>query len=326
MSHLTTLHFDSASVRGGLSLVFTLAVALFLGGCQTPEDTADESASAQAAAEQACEGDDCGEGAEDAPAEGERRIITLGGTVTEIVFALNAGDDVVAVDISSTYPEEAVRLPKVGYHRSISAEGILSLSPDLLIGTDELGPPEVVEQLREAGVRILQVSSASTVEATEQRITELGDFLDHKDEAGTLLEQLRSELAEARVDEPDLPRALFVYARGPAQLLVGGKGSQADSLFALAGIPNAAEDIIDFQPLSAEAVVAAAPDVIVMTTSGLESVGGEDVVFTLPGLGATPAASTGALVSIDDQLGLGFGPRLPEAITFIRSAITQVSR
>lgn len=281
--------------------------------CQ-PQGVADESPAPVASSPEAAATAPSGE-------EQASRVITLGGTVTEIVFALGAGDRVVAVDSSSTWPSEAESLPRVGYHRQISAEGILSLGPDLILATDELGPPTVVEQLTRAGVRIVQVPSAPTVAASRVRIEEVGEALGRGAEAAALLARFDSALEEARSPQQGEASALFVYARGASQLMVGGRGTAADELLSLAGISNAVRSFDGFRPLTAEAVVQAAPDVLIMTRGGVESLGGREAALAMPGIAATPAGASGHLVEIDDLLALGFGPRLPEAVTTLREAM-----
>lgn len=249
------------------------------------------------------------------------RVITLGGTVTEIAFALGAGDRVIAVDVSSTHPPEAASRPRTGYHRALAAEGVLALEPDLIIGTDEIGPPTTLRQLRAAGVPMVQVPSGATVDDAIRRIEQVGEALGLVEEAAHLAGEVRAGVEAVAVAQPDRPRALFIYARGTTQLMVAGQDTAADTLFALSGVPNAGEGFRGFRPLTAEAVVAAAPDAIVMTTGGIESLGGREAVFALPGLANTPAARTGALHEIDDLLALGFGPRLPEAIATLRGGL-----
>jgi iron complex transport system substrate-binding protein len=266
-------------------LAFMLCVVVDLGGCDGSRQTA----------------------------SGKRRIITVGGAVTETVFALGAGDEVVAVDTSSVYPDGALRLPQVGYQRLLSAEGILALSPDLVIASEEAGPPATIEQLRSANVRVERMPNAKTPEEAAVRITAVGAALGRP--ASALADRVRRDSAAATARIPrDGPRFVFVYARGAGILMVGGGDTGGSAMVELAGGRNAAGEIRGYKPLSAEVLIDAAPDVIVIPARGLESLGGTAGMLALPGVAATPAGRNGRIVAVDDLLLLGFGPRLPEAI------------
>ena len=244
-----------------------------------------------------------------------RRIVTVGGPVTETVYALGLGGRVVGTDASSLYPDEILALPRLDYFRAISAEGVLSLSPTLVLAVEGTGPPGVVEQIRAAGVPVLVTPEVSTVEGAERRLLALGRVLDAEDAAISLASTLRDEVAAAEALRPrPAPRALFVYARGAGTLLVSGTGNPADAVLRLAGARNVVDAFEGYQPLTAEAVAGAAPDVIVLPTKSLESIGGLDGLFALPGLAQTPAAATRRVVTVDDALLLSFGPRLGEAV------------
>lgn len=244
-----------------------------------------------------------------------RRIVTVGGPVTETVYALGLGDRVVGTDASSLYPEEILSLPRLDYFRAISAEGVLSLSPTLVLAVEGTGPPGVLEQIRAAGVPVIVTPEVETVEGAERRLLALGRLLGLQDEAVGLASAMRDELAAAGALRPGpAPRALFVYARGAGTLLVSGTGNPADAVLRLAGAENAVDAFEGYQPLTAEAVAGAAPDVIVLPTKSLESIGGLDGLFALPGLAQTPAAATRRVVTVDDALLLSFGPRLGEAV------------
>lgn len=241
------------------------------------------------------------------------RIVTIGGPVTEIVYALGAGRRVVAVDTSSVYPAAATRLPQVGYQRTLAAEGILAQRPALVIAGADAGPPAVLDQLRAAGVRVELVANAQTPEAAAARIEAVGKLLgvDGHPLAAQLLAETRS--ARAAVP-PGKPRAIAIYARGAGTLLVAGPDTTAGAMLELAGATNAATGFTGYKPLSAEALVAAAPEAIVIPTRGLATIGGEAGLLALPGVADTPAGRAKKLVALDDLELLGFGPRLGPAI------------
>lgn len=246
-----------------------------------------------------------------------QRIVTLGGSVTEIVFALGAGEQVVGVDQSSHLPAEVAKLPKVGNFRSISAEGLLSLAPTLVIATDDAGPPAVLAQLRAAGVELHLVPTAQDLSQTVAKILGVGAALGLEEEARSLAAKVAGEVraaSEWAAGASSRPRALFIYARGAGHLFVSGRGTAAAEILRLAGADNAISAFEGYRSLTAEAVVAAAPDLIVIPTLGLESIGGIKGLLALPGIGATPAARARRIVTMDDGLLLGFGPRLGAAV------------
>lgn len=244
---------------------------------------------------------------------GKRRIVSVGGAVTETVFALGAGDEVVAVDTSSLYPDGTNRLPKVGYQRTLSAEGILALSPDLVIVSDEAGPPATIEQLRNAGVRVERMPPAKTLDEAVARITAVGTALDRP--AASLAVRVRRDGTAAMARVPrNGPRFVLVYARGAGTLMVAGGDTGGGAMVELAGGRNAVAAISGFKPLSAEVLIEAAPEVIVVPARGLATIAGETGLLALPGVADTPAGRNRRIVAFDDLLLLGFGPRLPGAI------------
>ncbi|HET9619787.1 MAG TPA: ABC transporter substrate-binding protein [Kofleriaceae bacterium] len=259
-----------------------------------------------------------------APA-GAQRIVAIGGPVTEIVFALGRGDRVIAVDASSVFPPDVTHLPQVGYQRTLSAEPILAHDPDLVIASGDAGPPSVIAQLRAAGVRVELIPTAQTVDEAARRIVAVGAALHAEEVARTLAEHVREEAQRARerccvIAGGDTARraprvkAAVIYARGAGTVMLAGSDTPAAAMLELAGARNAVGSFSGYKPISAEALVAAAPDVIVVPSRGLASIGGEPGLLAVPGLADTPAGRAHRVVAIDDLLLLGFGPRLPAAI------------
>jgi iron complex transport system substrate-binding protein len=248
------------------------------------------------------------------PAE---RIVSVGGAVTETLFALGAGASVVAVDTTSVFPEAATKLPQVGYQRSLSAEPILALRPTLVIVSPEAGPPAALEQLRAAGVRVEAVGQAHSPAQTVARTRAIAALLGAGGAGSALADTIERDAAAAaeRARARRIaPRVVFVYARGGGNVMVSGSGTAASAMLGLAGAVNAVDGYEGFKPLSAEALVAAQPEAIVVLARGLEAAGGLDGVLAIPGVAETPAGKARRVVVMDDLLMLGFGPRLPEAI------------
>jgi iron complex transport system substrate-binding protein len=241
------------------------------------------------------------------------RVVTAGGAITEIVFALGAGAHVVGVDTSSTWPTEVSRLPQVGYQRALAAEPLLSLRPTLVIATADAGPPEVLARLRAAGVRVVITTAAHGLTAACERVRAVGEALGRRDESEALAVRMRNDvLASPRVRSEGL-RVVFVYARGGGTLNVAGRDTAADAMIHLVGAHNPVEGYAGYRPLTAEALAAAAPDVLLFSTSGLASIGGASAALALPGVATTPAGRARRVVALDDLLLLGFGPRTAEA-------------
>ncbi len=245
----------------------------------------------------------------------ELRIVSVGGSITETIFALGLGDSVVGADTSSVYPEATLRLPKVGYARRLSAEGVLSLRPTRVIVSSDAGPPEALQQIRDAGIDVAVVPDEPTVAGAKAKISALGSLLKRESEGRALVERLEYDLRAAPKSVGDSsPRVLFVYARGAASMSVSGTDTAANAMIELAGAQNAITGYSGFKPLTPEAAIAAQPDVLLVLSRGLESLGGADDLFAIPGISETPAGRFRRVVAMDDLYLLGFGPRLGQAV------------
>lgn len=242
-----------------------------------------------------------------------KRIVSLNGTVTEIVCALGFEKALAGVDVTSTYPASVQSLPKVGHNRNISAEPVLALQPDLILATANFLQPAVVTQFRETGVKTLVLQQEFSVAGTKALITAIARELKVPEKGAALCRQLDQEQAALRI--PRQPRkVLFIYARGAGTMMVAGKETPLDKMISLAGAANAAEGFKDFKPLTAESLVAANPDVILMFDSGLQSMGGINGLLKLPGIQQTNAGKQKKVVAMDGQFLSGFGPRVVQAI------------
>lgn len=244
-----------------------------------------------------------------------KRVVTLGGAVTEIVYALGAGERLVGTDNSSNYPPQARQLPQVGYYRGFSIEGVASLQPDLVLASEQAGPPAAVEQLRKLGQRVVMLPAAPTVDALEQRITGVAAALDAKDAGDKLVQQIRSQVMAAAqaARNGTAPRVLLVSSH-TGKLEGAGTETAADAVLKLAGATNVLSGERGYKAISGEGIAALRPDVIVTTTMSIAALGGLDAFAAQPGLAATPAARDKRIIVMDDLLLLGFGPRLPEAL------------
>lgn len=246
-----------------------------------------------------------------------RRVVSVGGAVTEIVYALGAGERLVGTDSTSVFPAAAQKLPRVGYMRQISAEGVLSLKPEIVVATAEAGPPAVLTQIEAAGVPIRRLSVRHSSESLRDNIREIVGVLGMTEEGRRLVAELDvhwSQTARRVASLANRPRVLFILAHGGGVPMVSGAGTAADAMIGYAGAVNAVQGVDGYKPLTAEAAIASAPDVILITSQGLEETGGLDRLLARPGLSLTPAGRDRHVVAMDSLYLLGFGPRLPAAV------------
>ena len=259
-----------------------------------------------------------------------RRIVSVGGALTEIVYALEAQGELVGVDTTSLYPAVARQLPQVGYARTLSAEGVLSLAPTQLIATEEAGPQAVLRQVREAGVPVAVLSANNQFEGLLERVKQVGRITGRPDPAARLAQSLqqqwRGALAKVQQRQHAPVRVLFILAHAPNQVMVGGRETGADAMLAYAGAINVMGGqggFAGYKPLTPEAVIAARPDIVLVTDQGLKASGGVDGILKLPGLAQTPAGRKQRIVSQEAMLLLGFGPRMPLALAELDAAFAK---
>jgi iron complex transport system substrate-binding protein len=257
-------------------------------------------------------------------AAGPARVVSVGGAVTEIAVALGAEDRLVAVDTTSVYPEHLKALPQVGYMRSLSAEGVLAMRPDVVLAASEAGPATAIAQLRATGVPVVSLSPEHSVDALRANVRHIADALGMADRGRALDLCIAAQWRATQDALPaagNRPRVLFVLAHSGNALLVSGAGTAADAMIRLAGGTNALAGVQGYKPLTPEAAVAAAPDVILVTSEGLANVGGPTKLTAQAGLDLTPAGKTNRVVAMDALYLLGFGPRLPAAVRDLASAL-----
>jgi len=256
------------------------------------------------------------------------RIIPLDGDVAEIVFALGFGGQVVATDLSATYPPEADALPQIGYQRSLNAEPIAAFEPTLLLGTDIAGPPEVLDDLERLGIPLVIVPSNATSTGAAEKIMAVAEALGVPDRGAVLAADVQAEIDDATSSVParhPAPKVASLYIRGAAARLVFGEDYNTHWLVEAAGGIDVADElgVSESAEISDEAMIAAAPDVILVTESGLESVDGIDGLFEqIPALAQTPAGRRGAVIAYDAQLLLGNGPRTGGLLTDLIDDLT----
>jgi len=242
------------------------------------------------------------------------RILPVDGDLAEIVFALGLGDRVVATDISATYPPAADALPEIGYQRALAPEPIVEFEPTLVLATDLAGPPETLEALERLGIPVEIMPSEDSPNGPGDKIRAVAAAIgvpDEGDELAALVDgQIRDAMDRAAATTA-APRVGVLYLRGENVQLLLGEGSGVDWLLEAAGAVNVADElgVVDHAPLDPETLVAAAPDVLIVTEAGLASVGGRDGLLAMPAVSGTPAGEQRRTLVYDDQFLLGNGPR-----------------
>lgn len=249
------------------------------------------------------------------PSLAAERVVSIGGDVTQIIYALDAQSQLVARDSTSLRPAQAARLPDVGYMRQLNAEGILALKPTLVIASAQAQPSLVLQQIARAGVRVVTVSGDSSLQAIPQKIITVGQALQRESEAQALAQQIR------QLPQQPLPvKVLYIMANSGMKSMAAGNQTAADGAIRSAGLENAMGSVPHYQALSQEGVIAAAPDLVVIGEDGLKTLGGEAQLWQLPGLALTPAGQQHRLLVIDTMALLGFGLDTPRAIVKLRQA------
>lgn len=237
------------------------------------------------------------------------KIISAGSAVTELIFALEQQDKLVAVDVTSELPSES-QLPKVGYHRRLSAEGLLALGADRLIGSDEMGPETTLSQLRSAGVEVDIVNTKSTPEGLLERIDEIAELTDSKSQATILKQEVNAQIAtlnKNKAKQQSAKKVLFLLIHEGRPANVAGSDTTPNAIIELAGgINPAATQLTSYKPLSNEAIIEMQPDMILVSGRSYHKLGGaEEILKKLPMLAATPAGQNKQFVQIDGHALVG---------------------
>lgn len=251
------------------------------------------------------------------------KVVTLGGDVTEIVYALGAQSSLVARDSTSQWPQAANNLPDVGYLRQLNAEGILSMRPTLVLASAQAQPSLALKQVEQSHVKVVTVPGSNDLSVIDEKVRVIAQAT-HQQALGEILRgKLRQELA-ALPTTPLNKRVLFILNHGGMTAMAGGQQTGADAAIRAAGLQNAMQGFTRYQPLSQEGVIASQPDLIVISQDGVKALGGEDNLWKLPGLAQTPAGRHKQVLAIDDMALLGFSVRTPQAIQQLRTKAEQL--
>ncbi len=247
------------------------------------------------------------------------RIVTLTGDLTEIVFELGLGSQIVAVDVTTTFPEEAADIPVIGFAQQLAAEPVLAFTPTLVIGDMTIAPPEAIQQIRDAGIAVMLFENPTTLDGISAKITQVAEVLDVADAGAVLAASVQADidaaLTLAAAAERN-PTIAYIYVRGPQTILLFGQGMPTQAMIEGANGVDAgvAAEVFGAVPLTPEALVATAPDVIVVPEAGLAALGGLEALAAIPGIAETPAGQAGAFLSYDEAYFFNFGPRVGQAL------------
>ncbi len=252
------------------------------------------------------------------------RIISIGGSVTEVLHELNIADKIVAVDTTSQYPASIQSLPDIGYMRALSAEPLIALNPDLILYKQGAGPPEVLAMLRQAKMNMVEVNSTPTIPGVFKKIREIATAV-NKDKAGEQLIQKitdqQHELNEYIKDIHHQPNVMFILSFEQGAALVAGKDTAANGIIELAGGRNVADNFYSYKPVSAESMLKLSPDYILTTQRAVNALGSLEKIKKLPGLNLTTAIKEDQIIVMDELLLLGFGPRIATASLMLAEQI-----
>lgn len=256
--------------------------------------------------------------------DGPRRVVTLGGDITEIVYRLGEEGRLAGRDSTSQYPDAAAKLPQVGYFRQIGAEGVLSLKPDLILTTATAGPPESLKLIGGTGVKIVAMPDGHDPDGVLRKVELIAGALGVPEKGVSLIAQLRQEIAAAETAiaaMPGKPKVLFIIAAAGGAPLAAGTQTSADAMVRLARGVNVFAAHTGYKSISLEVTAAAGPEAIAMMQQTLDNMGGADRVIEHPALSLTPAAKAKRIVARDGGYLLTFGPRLPQAMVDFAQAI-----
>ncbi|MEM8497210.1 MAG: ABC transporter substrate-binding protein [Pseudomonadota bacterium] len=243
------------------------------------------------------------------------RIVVAGGSITEIIYFLGEQRQLVGADTTSTYPEAAKDLPSVGYVRAMSAEGLLSLKPTLILGEDDMGPPAVLDQLRHQGVQSIQISEEHSAAGIISKVRCIAKVLGVPEKANTLikgeLQPLADELAQyaSQVQTVRPLRAAVLLNIDQGSPMVAGGDTSGNGLLEMVGLENVFADVKKWKSVTRESMILANPDVVFISDRAVNRLGGLDELLQDPTLSLTNAARQNKVLALDGMAMLGFGPR-----------------
>ena len=254
------------------------------------------------------------------------RVASVGGSITEIVYALGEEAKLVARDSTSVYPEPALKLPDVGYMRALSPEGVLSVSPTGILALEGSGPKEAVDVLKKASIPFVSIPEDFTHQGIVDKVRVVGKALGAEAKAEELATQVDQQLNEAEaltagIPQADRKRVLFILSLQGGKLLASGSGTAADGIIDLAGAVNAVEGFSGYKQLTDEAAITARPDIILMMDREGELAIDDSELYGHPAIASTPAGQARRVIRMDGAYLLGFGPRTASAVKDLAASL-----
>jgi iron complex transport system substrate-binding protein len=249
-----------------------------------------------------------------------QRVVGVSKQINEYLYEIHAESVLVARDLTSAYPSAITRLPSVGYHRALSAEGIISMRPTLVLTDGNVGPDAVLEQVRKVGIPVEIMTPGSTLDSAQALMARLGERFGHQRQADSVLAAWRSRTDSVRADSlrwaaAPAPRVLFMhFGQINNNYLALKRGTPADQMLRWAGGVNAVDSVGGMLRLTPELIAKLAPDVIIATDVGFDRAGTVEKFAAMPGVALTPAAKTGRIHRVDEHEVMYFGPRTPAAV------------
>ena len=263
--------------------------------------------------------------AEDAPDISDaKRIVAVGGSITEIVYALGEEGRLAGRDSTSVYPEQAFQLPDVGYMRQLSPEGVLSVSPDAILMLEGSGPPTAIDVLGKASVPMVTIPESFDEAGILGKIETVGAALGVPDKAGKLSAEVKADIDAALASTAGIAerkRVLFVLSMQGGKVLASGTGTAADGIIKMAGGVNVVTEFPGYKQLTDEAVITSKPDLILMMTRTGDHAADNSQLLAHPAVSQTPAAQNNAILRMDGAYLLGFGPRTAGAVRDLAKAL-----
>jgi len=253
------------------------------------------------------------------------RVVVLANGVAEIIQSMNAQSIIVGRDISST-EDSLADIPIVTSGHQVLPEKVIAMKPDLVLIDASTGPKAAIETIKSAGITVIETPESWSLKDLPIKVRAVGRAIGAQNQAEVLVKQLNQSLVASAVKNS--PRVAFLYLRGTSSVyLIGGAGSGADSLLAAIGAIDVGAQTLDrpFNTLTAESLAELNPDVILVMSKGLQSVGGIDGLLKLPGVAQTRAGKNSAVIDVDDSLLLSFGPRTPSLVDALAKAISKVA-
>jgi len=240
------------------------------------------------------------------------RITAAGGSITEIIYFLEQESRLIAVDVTSNYPKSAMNLPSIGYVRALSAEGVLSLDPTLIIGENDMGPPSVIDQINRTNVETRVLPEIHSASGIIQKIECVGKMIGMKKNEidfynNKLLKQV-SQL-ENSTSDAEGKKIIYILSMQSGSPLIAGSNTSGDGLISLAGGINPLSSFEGWKPVGTESIIQAEPDLIIISERGLKGFGTIEELSNHPALYLTPAAQNNNILALDGMASLGFGPR-----------------